>query len=97
MLAEQTRHAVWIFLGMGSEADLHGVCPRYYLKFYGSFPHRKRAARVLAWLRFPPTEQSPRGKMLSGITQSRPLQTYDLIKQTWRSISATGKKPVKMR
>jgi len=49
---------LWVFFWVGSEADIQGVRPSYYLKFDGSFPNRKRVEQVLAWLRLPP-EQRP--------------------------------------
>ncbi len=43
---------------VGSEADIQGVRPTYYLKFDARFPNPKRVEQVLAWLHLPP-EQRP--------------------------------------
>jgi len=58
VLAEQQGMRSASFFWVGSEADIQGVRPSYYLKFDGSFPNRKRVEQVLAWLRLPP-EQRP--------------------------------------
>jgi alkaline phosphatase D len=46
------------FFWVGSEADILGVRPTYYLKFDGKFPNGKRVEQVLAWLHLP-AEQRP--------------------------------------
>ena len=46
------------FFWVGSEADILGVRPTYYLKFDGKFPNQKRVEQVLAWLHLP-AEQRP--------------------------------------
>ena len=46
------------FFWVGSEAEIQGLRPSYYLKFDGSFPNSKRVEQVLAWLHLPP-EQRP--------------------------------------
>ncbi len=46
------------FFWMGSEADIQGVRPTYYLKFDARSPNPKRVEQALAWLRLPP-EQRP--------------------------------------
>jgi len=58
VLAEQQGMRSASFFWVGSEADVQGVRPTYYLKFDGSFPNPKRVEQVLAWLRLPP-EQRP--------------------------------------
>jgi predicted AlkP superfamily pyrophosphatase or phosphodiesterase len=58
VLAEQQGMRSASFFWVGSEADIQGVRPTYYLKFDGSFPNRKRVEQVLAWLHLPP-EQRP--------------------------------------
>jgi predicted AlkP superfamily pyrophosphatase or phosphodiesterase len=58
VLAEQQGMRSASFFWVGSEADIQGVRPSYYLKFDGSFPNPKRVEQVLAWLRLP-AEQRP--------------------------------------
>ncbi len=58
VLAEQQGMRSASFFWVGSEADIQGVRPTYYLKFDGGFPNPKRVEQVLAWLRLPP-EQRP--------------------------------------
>jgi len=58
VLAEQQGMRSASFFWVGSEADIQGLRPTYYLKFDGSFPNRKRVEQVLAWLHLPP-EQRP--------------------------------------
>lgn len=58
VLAEQQGMRSASFFWVGSQADIQGVRPTYYLKFDESFPNRKRVEQVLAWLRLPP-EQRP--------------------------------------
>jgi predicted AlkP superfamily pyrophosphatase or phosphodiesterase len=58
VLAEQQGMRSASFFWVGSEADVQGVRPSYYLKFDGSFPNPKRVEQVLAWLHLPP-EQRP--------------------------------------
>jgi predicted AlkP superfamily pyrophosphatase or phosphodiesterase len=58
VLAEQQGMRSACFFWVGSEADIQGVRPTYYLKFDGSFPNSKRVEQVLAWLRLP-AEQRP--------------------------------------
>jgi alkaline phosphatase D len=54
VLAEQQGMRSASFFWVGSEADIQGVRPTYYLKFDSSFPNGKRVEQVLAWLRLPP-------------------------------------------
>jgi predicted AlkP superfamily pyrophosphatase or phosphodiesterase len=58
VLAEQQGMRSASFFWVGSEADVQGVRPSYYLKFDGRFPNPKRVEQVLAWLHLPP-EQRP--------------------------------------
>jgi predicted AlkP superfamily pyrophosphatase or phosphodiesterase len=58
VLAEQQGMRSASFFWVGSEADIQGVRPTYYLKFDARFPNPKRVEQVLAWLRLPP-EQRP--------------------------------------
>jgi alkaline phosphatase D len=58
VLAEQQGMRSASFFWVGSEADVQGVRPTYYLKFDGKFPNGKRVEQVLAWLHLPP-EQRP--------------------------------------
>jgi alkaline phosphatase D len=58
VLAEQQGMRSASFFWVGSEADIQGVRPTYYLKFDGKFSNGKRVEQVLAWLKLPP-EQRP--------------------------------------
>lgn len=58
VLAEQQGMRSASFFWVGSEADIQGVRPSYYLKFDGRVPNSKRVEQVLAWLHLPP-EQRP--------------------------------------
>ncbi len=58
VLAEQQGMRSASFFWVGSEADIQGVRPTYYLKFDPRVPNPKRVEQVLAWLRMPP-EQRP--------------------------------------
>jgi predicted AlkP superfamily pyrophosphatase or phosphodiesterase len=58
VLAEQQGMRSACFFWVGSEADIQGVRPTYYLKFDGKFPNGKRVDQVLAWLHLP-SEQRP--------------------------------------
>lgn len=58
VLAEQQGIRSACFFWVGSEADILGVRPTYYLKYDREFPNGKRVDQVLAWLRLPP-EQRP--------------------------------------
>src|SRR5271156_2064002 len=58
VLAEQQGMRSAAFFWVGSEAEIQGVRPSYYLKFDASFPNSKRVEQVLAWLHLPP-EQRP--------------------------------------
>jgi predicted AlkP superfamily pyrophosphatase or phosphodiesterase len=58
VLAEQQGMRSASFFWVGSEADIQGVRPTYYLTYDGKFPNGKRVEQVLAWLHLPP-EQRP--------------------------------------
>jgi predicted AlkP superfamily pyrophosphatase or phosphodiesterase len=58
VLAEQQGMRSACFFWVGSEADIQGVRPTYYLKYDQAFPNRKRVEQVLQWLHLPP-EQRP--------------------------------------
>jgi len=58
VLAEQQGMRSASFFWVGSDSDIQGVRPTYYLKYDASFPDAKRAEQVLTWLRLPP-EQRP--------------------------------------
>jgi predicted AlkP superfamily pyrophosphatase or phosphodiesterase len=53
VLAEQQGMRSAPFFWPGSEADIQGVLPSYYLKYDGHLPNQKRVDQVLAWLRLP--------------------------------------------
>ena len=57
-LAEKEGMRSACFFWPGSEAEIAGERPSYYLKFNDSFPDDKRIDQVLAWLALPP-EQRP--------------------------------------
>jgi len=54
VLAEQQGMRSASFFWVGSEADIQGTRPTYYLKYDDKFPNQKRVDQVLAWLRLPP-------------------------------------------
>jgi predicted AlkP superfamily pyrophosphatase or phosphodiesterase len=53
VLAEQQGMRAACFFWPGSEAEIQGVRPSYYLKFDDKIPDRARVQQVLAWLRLP--------------------------------------------
>jgi predicted AlkP superfamily pyrophosphatase or phosphodiesterase len=57
VLAEQQGMRSASFFWAGSEAQIQGVRPSYYLKFEKSFPNSKRVEQVLAWLHLPPKQR----------------------------------------
>src|SRR6202522_2523395 len=57
VLAEQQGMRSASFFWVGSEADIQGVRPTYYLRFDSSFPNGKRVEQVLAWLHLPPQQR----------------------------------------
>jgi predicted AlkP superfamily pyrophosphatase or phosphodiesterase len=58
VLAEQQGMRSACFFWVGSEADIQGVRPSYYLKYESTAPNSKRVEQVLAWLHLP-AEQRP--------------------------------------
>src|ERR1700690_4457389 len=54
VLSEQQGMRSASFFWVGSEAEIQGIRPTYYLKFDHGFPNGKRVDQVLAWLRLPP-------------------------------------------
>ena len=54
VLAEQQGMRAACFFWPGSEAEIQGVRPSYYLKFDDKIPDRARVQQVLTWLRLPP-------------------------------------------
>jgi alkaline phosphatase D len=58
VLAEKQGMRTACFFWPGSEAEIDGTRPTYYLKFDDRFPDEKRIDQVIAWLRLPP-EQRP--------------------------------------
>jgi predicted AlkP superfamily pyrophosphatase or phosphodiesterase len=58
VLAEQQGMRAACFFWPGSEADIQGVRPSYYMKYDAKYPNEKRVEQVLAWLQLPP-EQRP--------------------------------------
>jgi len=57
VLAEQQGMRSACFFWPGSEADIQGVRPTYYMKYDNKFPNAQRVAQVLSWLQLPPTER----------------------------------------
>lgn len=53
-LAEQQGMRSACYFWPGSEAEIQGERPTYYLKFDGKVPNDQRVAQVLDWLRLPP-------------------------------------------
>jgi len=53
VLAEQQGMRAACFFWPGSEADILGVRPTYYMKYDAKFPNRARVEQVLAWLQLP--------------------------------------------
>jgi predicted AlkP superfamily pyrophosphatase or phosphodiesterase len=58
VLAEQQGMRAACFFWPGSEADIQGVRPTYYMKYDQKSPNDKRVEQVLAWLKLP-AEQRP--------------------------------------
>jgi hypothetical protein len=53
VLAEQQGMRSACFFWPGSEANIQGVLPTYYMKYDAKFPNRKRVEQVLEWLQLP--------------------------------------------
>src|SRR6202142_4418471 len=58
VLAEQQGMRSACFFWIGSEAEIQGFRPTFYLKYDAKFPNEKRVDQVLAWLHLAP-EQRP--------------------------------------
>ena len=57
VLAEQQGMRAACFFWPGSEADIQGVRPSYYMKYDAKYPNEKRVEQVLAWLRLPAAQR----------------------------------------
>jgi hypothetical protein len=57
VLAEQQGMRSACLFWPGSEADIQGVRPTYYMKYDNKFPNAQRVAQVLTWLQLPPAER----------------------------------------
>ncbi|MGC1594375.1 MAG: ectonucleotide pyrophosphatase/phosphodiesterase, partial [Candidatus Acidiferrales bacterium] len=57
VLAEEQGMRAACFFWPGSEADIQGVRPSYYMKYDAKYPNEKRVEQVLAWLRLPAAQQ----------------------------------------
>jgi predicted AlkP superfamily pyrophosphatase or phosphodiesterase len=53
VLAEQQGMRSACFFWPGSEANIQGVLPTYYMKYDAKYPNRKRVEQVLEWLQLP--------------------------------------------
>ena len=53
VLAEEQGMRSACFFWPGSEADIQGMYPSYYLKYDSRFPNAKRVQQVLTWLELP--------------------------------------------
>jgi hypothetical protein len=53
VLAEQQGMRSACFFWPGSEADIQGTLPTYYMKYDAKYPNRKRVEQVLQWLQLP--------------------------------------------
>jgi predicted AlkP superfamily pyrophosphatase or phosphodiesterase len=58
VLAEKQGMRAASFFWPGSEAEIQGKRPSYYLAYDDKFPEEKRVEQIIAWLRLPP-EQRP--------------------------------------
>jgi predicted AlkP superfamily pyrophosphatase or phosphodiesterase len=56
-LAEKQGMRTACFFWPGSEAEIAGARPSYYLHFDNKFPDEKRIDQVIAWLRLPPAQR----------------------------------------
>jgi predicted AlkP superfamily pyrophosphatase or phosphodiesterase len=57
VLAEKQGMRSACFFWPGSEAEIDGGRPSYYLNFDDHFPDEKRIEQVIAWLRLPPAQR----------------------------------------
>jgi predicted AlkP superfamily pyrophosphatase or phosphodiesterase len=53
VLAEQQGMRSACFFWPGSEANIQGTLPTYYMKYDAKYPNRKRVEQVLEWLQLP--------------------------------------------
>lgn len=53
VLAEQQGMRAACFFWPGSEANIQGTLPTYYMKYDAKYPNRKRVEQVLQWLQLP--------------------------------------------
>jgi Type I phosphodiesterase / nucleotide pyrophosphatase len=53
VLAEQQGMRAACFFWPGSEANIQGTLPTYYMKYDAKYPNRKRVEQVLSWLQLP--------------------------------------------
>jgi Type I phosphodiesterase / nucleotide pyrophosphatase len=53
VLAEQQGMRAACFFWPGSEANIQGTLPTYYMKYDAKYPNRKRVDQVLEWLQLP--------------------------------------------
>jgi predicted AlkP superfamily pyrophosphatase or phosphodiesterase len=57
VLAEEQGMRAACFFWPGSEADIQGVRPSYYMKYDSKFPNEKRVKQVLQWLQLPAAQR----------------------------------------
>ena len=57
VLAEKQGMHSACFFWPGSEAEIDGSRPTYYLHFDDHFPDEKRIDQVIAWLKLPPAQR----------------------------------------
>jgi hypothetical protein len=57
VLAEQQGMRSACFFWPGSEANILGTPPTYYMKYDAKFPNRQRVEQVLTWLQLPPEKR----------------------------------------
>lgn len=57
VLAEEQRMRAACFFWPGSEADIQGVRPSYYMHYDAKYPNEKRVEQVLAWLQLPAAQR----------------------------------------
>jgi alkaline phosphatase D len=104
VLAEQQGMRAACFFWPGSEAEIQGKRPSYYLKYDDGFPDDKRVEQVLAWLHLPP-EKRPHFITLyisdvdhaghlygpdAPETTSAVQKVDDLVGKLWAGITASG-------
>ncbi|MFZ0886170.1 MAG: ectonucleotide pyrophosphatase/phosphodiesterase [Candidatus Acidiferrales bacterium] len=57
VLAEEQGMRAACFFWPGSEADIQGVRPSYYMHYDSKYPNEKRVEQVLAWLQLPAAQR----------------------------------------